>query len=88
MRKSDFITCPKCQSKTWVDILAIGDQKDTMRFSCKRCGHLIKIGPCRQCRQSNWKRLNEVHEKGGKQPIVRYKCRGCDRTVGLFLDTV
>ncbi|MBN1646618.1 MAG: hypothetical protein JW874_01175 [Spirochaetales bacterium] len=88
MNENDFVECPVCHSKTWVDNLAWGDEKDTMRFRCKRCNYLIKLGPCRTCKSSGWERLNEVHEKGGRQPVVRYRCRGCGRVIGLFLDTV
>ena len=88
MPNADFVTCPNCSSKTWEDSLAWGDEKDTMRFRCKRCGHLIKLGACRVCGGNSWHRMNEVHQKGARQPVVRYKCRKCLRIVGLFLDTV
>lgn len=84
----EFVTCLKYQSRTWHDLLALGDLKNTLRFECKRCAWRIKLGNCKNCQTSSWKRLNEVHEKGGRQPIVRYQCRGCQRIVGLFLDTV
>jgi transposase-like protein len=87
MAQTDFVECPKCRSKTWVDNIALGDEKDPMRFHCKRCNYLIKLGACRNCRHSNWERRNEVHEKGGRQPVVRYRCRSCGRVIGLFLDT-
>ena len=88
MAEPAFAECPVCRSKTWVDNLAWGDGKDPLRFRCKRCGYLIKLGACRQCSASDWERLNEIHEEGARQPVVRYRCRSCGRTIGLFLDTV
>ena len=88
MAELSFVECPLCRSKTWVDNLAWGDEKDPLRFRCKRCNYLIKLGACRQCGGGDWQRLNDIHEEGAKQPVVRYQCRSCRRIIGLFLDTV
>ena len=88
MKTTDFAICPKCKSKTWIDMVALGDEQNTMRFKCKRCGWLIKLTGCKVCGASNWIRQNNVDGKGAKQAVVRYKCSGCSRVIGIFLDTL
>lgn len=67
-------------------MLAWGDEENSMRFRCVRCGRIIKISECRKCKGKNWERLNEVDEKGARLPVVRYRCRKCGRVIGLYLD--
>jgi transposase-like protein len=82
----DFVTCPDCKSRSWYDRIAVGNNIQTMRFKCTRCGKVIKLSGCSQCRAYNWIRENDFYEKGSKKPVVRYSCGGCGRVIGLFLE--
>ncbi|MCP4131858.1 MAG: hypothetical protein GY754_12835 [bacterium] len=82
----DFAVCPGCKSKSWNDRIAFGDEEQTMRFKCTRCGKMIKLTGCSKCNAHNWERLNDLYRKGGKKPVVRYKCGGCGRVIGLILE--
>lgn len=83
----DHVICTNCKSKSWYDRAVIGDDVHPMRFKCTRCGKLIKLTGCAKCKAWNsWERENDLYEKGGKKPIVRYRCRICGRVIGLYLD--
>ncbi len=69
-----------------MDRAALGDDRHTMRFKCIRCGKLIRLTGCSRCGAEDWIRENDLYEKGSRKPIVRYRCGGCGRVVGLILD--
>lgn len=81
----DFARCPGCQSTSWEDLHAIVEGIPT-RFRCIRCGHVIKLGRCAACGAADWQRLSDMYEKESKKPVVRFKCGGCKRVVGVMLD--
>lgn len=83
----DYVICSNCQSKSWYDRAVIGDDVQPMRFKCTRCSKLVKLTGCSKCGAKNfWQRENDLYEKGGRKPVVRYSCRNCGRVIGLYLD--
>jgi len=82
----DFIRCPQCHSQNWFDRAAMGDKDQGMRFQCTRCSKIIRLTGCSHCKAQNWLRENDLYQKGSRKPIVRYRCQGCGRIIGLYLD--
>ena len=82
----DFVECSNCRCRAWYDRIAWGDEEHTMRFKCTRCGKLIKLTGCSKCGARDWIRENDLYERGARKPIVRYRCGGCGRVIGLYLE--
>ncbi|MCQ2579437.1 MAG: hypothetical protein MJ159_01905 [Treponemataceae bacterium] len=82
----DFVTCPKCKCKNWVDIPNTED-KSKYKFRCARCSYTITLGSCGKCKtEKAWIQTQGIDEKGGHRPVYRYQCRHCGRVVGIMID--
>lgn len=82
----DYVTCPKCKSKTWEHIPNLED-KNKYKFRCVRCRYTVTLGACAKCKTPNaWVQIQGVDEKGGHKPIFRYQCKTCKRIVGILID--
>lgn len=84
----DYVTCPKCKCKNWIDIPNTYDRNKT-KFRCSRCNYIVSLGTCAKCRtQQAWVLIQGIDEKGGRYPIYRFQCKTCKRIIGLLIDKV
>ncbi len=81
----DFVRCPGCLAMVWEDLHALVKGVPA-RFRCIRCNHIIKLGNCSVCGNKKWERMPDITEKESKKPVVRFKCGGCKRIIGILLD--
>jgi uncharacterized Zn finger protein len=81
----EFVTCPKCRSRNWDDMLN-KDDADRLRYRCVRCGYTMYLGQCGTCKTDRaWELVKGVDPKGGYRPYYRYRCRGCGRVIGILM---
>lgn len=82
----DYVTCPKCKCKYWVDIPNPAD-KNRCKYRCSRCGYTMVLGACAKCRTPKpWIQIQGIDEKGGRYPVYRYQCKTCQRIIGVLID--
>jgi hypothetical protein len=82
MAEADTVRCSRCQGAIWNDLFSETAGSD-YRFSCIRCGNIIKVSGCGSCKTSTMKLVHGVETGGPHRPFYRFRCSRCSREVRL-----